>query len=273
MAAVRPGAPSSWTQPHTPFRLYGNTWYVGTQGLSAILVTSPQGHVLIDGTATENAAMIEANIRALGFRVEDVRLILDSHAHADHAGAIARLAKDSGAVVGASVAGAKAIEAGGDDPDDPQHGEAPRFPAAAGVRRIADGERVQVGPLALTAHYTPGHTPGSTSWTWQSCERGRCLAMVYADSLTPLSREGFRYGDDARRVAGFRQAIKAVAGLPCDILMTPHPDANGLLDRAAARDRGTQPDPLVDREACRRYAARNAAALDERLAKEHSPPR
>ncbi|MEY2115234.1 MULTISPECIES: MBL fold metallo-hydrolase [Rhodanobacter] len=112
---------------------------MGTRGLSAVLITSPQGHVLIDGTLEGNAAQIEANIRALGFRLRDVRLILNSHAHSDHAGAIARLARDSGATVAASAAGAKALRLGGGDPDDPQYGMAPRYPAVTPVKVVADG--------------------------------------------------------------------------------------------------------------------------------------
>lgn len=190
----------AWSQPQQPFRIYGNSWYVGTQGLSAVLITSPQGHVLIDGTLEGNAARIEANIRALGFRLRDVRLILNSHAHADHAGAIARLAHDSGATVAASMAGAKALRMGGDDPDDPQYGMAPRYPAVTPVEVVADGAAAQVGSIAVTAHYTPGHTPGSTSWTWRSCEEGRCLSLAYVDSLTALGREGFRYSDEPARL-------------------------------------------------------------------------
>lgn len=261
----------SWTQPQKPFRIYGNTWYVGTHGLSAILITSPQGHVLIDGTLERNAAQIEANIRSLGFRMQDVRVILNSHAHGDHAGGIAKLAKDSGALVRASVAGAKALEAGGNDPDDPQHGEGLGFPPVARVKVIADGETVRVGPLALVAHYTPGHTPGGTSWTWQSCEQGRCLDIAYPDSLTAISSDGFRFTDDAahpHRVEDFRQSFATVAALPCDVLVTPHPDASGFMEKVAVRNGGKQPDALIDKGACRAYAAAARAVFDKRMATE-----
>jgi metallo-beta-lactamase class B len=259
---------AAWSRPQQPFRVYGNSWYVGTQGLSAILITSPQGHVLIDGTLEGNAAQIEANIRALGFRLRDVKLILNSHAHADHAGAIAKLARDSGAKVAASAAGAKELGSGGNDPDDPQYGVAPHYPAVAPVEVVADGAAVRLGSIAITAHYTPGHTPGSTSWTWRSCEKERCLALAYVDSLTALGRDGFRYSDDPARVASFRRSFATVAGLPCDILITPHPEASGFMQKIAARDREHSSAALIDTGACRSYAAAAEPRFEERLAQE-----
>jgi len=266
--ATSVGATPEWSQPQKPFKLYGNTWYVGSKGLSAVLITSPQGHVLIDGTLPGNRSLIEANIRALGFRLQDIKLILNSHAHGDHAGAIAALAQDSGAVVRASVSGARALEAGGKDPEDPQFGSIDGYPSVPHVEPVRDGETVKLGSLAITAHYTPGHTPGGTSWTWRSCEQKHCLDMVYADSLSAISRDGFRFSDQPQRVAAFRRSIATVAGLPCDLLVTPHPDAIDLLERAARRDQGAPPDPLIDRNACHAYAEGAAQRLDERLHEE-----
>lgn len=264
---------ASWSQPQQPFRIYGNSWYVGTQGLSAILITSPQGHVLIDGTLPGNVAQIEANIRALGFRLRDVKLILNSHAHFDHAGAIAGLAHDSGATVAASAAGAKELRSGGNDPDDPQYGMATPYPVVASVEVVADGAAARVGSIAVTAHYTPGHTPGGTSWTWRSCEKERCLALAYVDSLTALSRDDFRYTDDPARVAGFRRSFATVAALPCDILITPHPEASGFMQKIAARDREHSPAALIDTGACRAYAAAAEPRFEARLAKERQDAR
>lgn len=262
-----------WTQPQKPFRVYGNTYYVGTHGLSAILIASPQGLVLIDGTLPQNAPQIEANIKALGFRLTDVKLILNTHAHADHAGAIAKLAQDTGATVQASVAGAKAMMLGGKDPEDPQYGEGPLFPPVAKVATVADGEVLRVGDVAITAHYTPGHTPGATTWTWTSCESGQCEAMVYADSLTPYAADSFHFTDDAthpHRVEDYMHGIDVIAGLPCGILMTPHPSQSDFLERIAKRDAGATPNPLIDSGACRAYAEAGRAKLDARLAKERA---
>jgi metallo-beta-lactamase class B len=260
----------AWSQPQKPFRIYGNTYYVGSQGLSAILITSPEGDILIDGTLPKNAPMIEANIRALGFKLKDIKLILNTHAHPDHAGAIAAIAHDSGAEVAASAKGAKALMSGGDDPDDPQHGESQPYPKVDKVRSVADNETVHIGPLAVQAHYTPGHTPGSTTWTWSSCENKRCLSMVFADSISLLSNDGYRYNDPAHpeRLNDFRKGLQTIAALPCDILMVPHPDAIDFLSRAAQRKPGRTDDPLIDTQACKDYAAQGRENLDKRIAKE-----
>ena len=269
-AALAHAHDAEWSQPQQPFRIYGNSWYVGTRGLSAILISSPQGHVLIDGTLEGNAAQIEANVRALGFRLRDIKLILNSHAHFDHAGAIAQLARDSGATVAASAAGARELRLGGRDPDDPQYGMATSYPAVSPVRVVADGAAVRVGQIAIIAYYMPGHTQGSTAWTWRSCEQGRCLALAYVDSLTALARDGFRYSDEPARVAAFRRSFATVAALPCDILITPHPDASDFMQRIAARDRGDASAALVDPGACRAYAAAARPRFEARLAQERS---
>lgn len=271
LAAILFAAPSSWSEAQAPYRIHGNTWNVGTRGLASILVTSDAGHVLIDAPLAQNVGLIEANVRALGFRVEDIRVILNTHAHFDHAGGIARLARDSGAEVRASVAGARALRSGGDDPDDPQHGSADPYAPVQVAATLADEEVVRVGELALTAHLTPGHTPGSTTWTWRSCEQARCFDMVYADSLTALSSKGYRYSDPAHpeRLAGFRRGLEVVAGLPCDILVTPHPEASGFDQRLARREAGDA-DALVDRGACRRYAEGARERLEAQVERERS---
>ncbi|RDS82396.1 subclass B3 metallo-beta-lactamase [Dyella psychrodurans] len=264
---------AAWNAPQKPFRIFGNTYYVGPHGLSSILVKTSQGLVLIDGDLPESTPLIEANIRELGFRISDVRWILNSHAHSDHAGGIAELQRASGAQVLASAAGAHAMELGGADPNDPQYGTAPTYPPVHHVRVVADGETLHLGDVDITAHYTPGHTPGSTSWTWRTCEGGTCLNIAYADSLTAISNPHYRFTDAAahpHRVEDFRRAIATVAALPCDILLTPHPGASDFWERMKRREAGTQPDPLVDQNACKAYAATAEKDLDARLDKERA---
>lgn len=270
-STVAQAAQPSWTQAQKPFRVFGNTYYVGTRGLSAILIQSSDGLVLIDGTLPQNAGLVEANIKALGFSLHDVKLILNTHAHSDHAGAIAAMAHDTGARVVASEIGAKELRLGGKYPDDPQFEEALAYPPVTNVDVVADNDAVRLGDVAITAHYTPGHTPGSTSWTWRSCEGKRCLDMVYADSITALTAGRYRYGDPAHpeRVSNYRHGLAVLAGLPCDILMVPHPDQIDFLERAAQRD-PARPDPLVDTGACRAYAAAGTRSLDAQLAKERA---
>ena len=135
---------------------------------------------------------------------------------------------------------------------------------------LADNGVVRLGDVEITAHYTPGHTPGSTTWTWQSCEGDRCLHMVYADSVTAIAAGNFRYSDPAHpeRVQSYRRGLAVLAALPCDILVTPHPDQIDFLERVAQRDAGAKPDPVVNTQACRNYAAAGNRSLDAQLAKE-----
>lgn len=261
---------ATWNEATAPFQVYGNTWFVGTRGLSVLLITSPEGHVLLDGGLPDSAPLILANIRALGFDPSDIRLILNSHIHYDHAGGIAALQRASGAGVAASRASAPVLERGRPGPDDPQYDIALAFPPVRNVQRFGEGETLTVGPIRLTAHLTAGHTPGGTSWVWESCEADRCLGLVYGDSQTPVSAENFRFTDSSTypsAVADFERGFAVLAKLRCDILVTPHPGASALWDRLAAGREG-----LIDPEGCRRYASRAREQLRRRLESEASRP-
>lgn len=264
-----PGAhadPDAWTAPQEPFKVHGNTWYVGTHGLSALLVTSPAGHILIDGATAAAAPQILQHIRQLGFKPEDIRYILTSHEHFDHAGGVAALQRASGAVVLGSAKSEPVLRSGLPDKGDPQYAglvDSPMTPVA-NTRVVRDGEVVKLGPLALTAHYTPGHTQGGVSWTWRETGEGRAVAMVYADSLTAVTAGGFRYSGDARYPgarADIEKSIATVAGLPCDVLVSAHPEASGLWERKARGD-------FIDRNGCKAYADKGRAWLQRTLAQE-----
>jgi metallo-beta-lactamase class B len=261
----------AWNAPQEPFRVFGNTYYVGTAGLSAVLVVSDDGLVLLDGALPQSAPLIDRNIRTLGFRTEDVRLIVSSHAHYDHAGGIAAIQRATGAIVAASAFSARPLEQGRPSPDDPQAGSGD-FPRVRNVRVVGDREVLRVGPIAITAHLTPGHTPGSTTWTWQSCEGATCLNIVYADSLNAVSLPGFRFTGDAThpsRVESFRQSIAKVAALPCDILLSVHPEFVQIPKKLALRAEQPTTNPFIDANACRRYAGTASKVLERRIADEH----
>jgi metallo-beta-lactamase class B len=268
---------ADWNAPQEPFRVFGNTYYVGVAGLSAVLVASDKGLILLDGGLPQSAPLIDANIRKLGFRTEDVRLIVNSHAHYDHCGGIAAIQRASGATVAASASGARAIERGEPPADDPQYGfgaEANRFPPVKRVKVVADGETLRVGKLAVTAHLTPGHTPGSTTWTWRSCEGSRCLDVVYADSLNAISAPGFRFTGDASHpniADTFRRSISTIGSLPCDVLLAVHPNFAGMEDKLKRRREQPGSEPFVDPTACRAYAADAGKRLDERITEERKP--
>lgn len=255
---------ATWNAPHEPFRLFGNSYHVGTAGLGAILITSPEGHVLIDGGLPDTAPLIIANITTLGFDIADVKLIVNSHPHYDHAGGIAALQHASDATVAASAPSALVLTSGKADESDPQFGLAYDIPSVRGVEALRDGMPVTVGSITLTPYVTGGHTPGGTTWAWQSCDGERCLDLVYADSQTPVSADGFLFSQNStypHAVADFRRAHELLETMQCDILVTPHPEASQLLERLAAGS-------LVDTTACKRYAANARRALERRLERE-----
>lgn len=259
---------AEWNRPQTPFRIFGNTYYVGTHGLSSVLITSDAGNVLIDGDLPQSAGQIAANIRYLGFRLEAVKIIVNSHVHFDHAGGISELQRLSGARVYASPWSAAVMTRGAVARDDPQYGVISPISPVKNVTELHDGETLQLGPISLTAHMTPGHTPGGTSWTWQSCESDVCYQMVYADSLTPISAPGFRFAEHVQIVDGFEKSFTFLETTPCDILLTPHPEASNLWKRIEGHRNGTKPDPLVDRTACQRLATKAREQLAARQQEE-----
>jgi len=253
---------AEWNKPQTPFRIFGNSYYVGTHGLSS---------VLIDGALPESAKQIANNIRSLGFRIEDVKIILNSHVHFDHAGGIAELQRLSGARVMASEWSAAVMKRGGVGRGDPQYGVLSPIAPIANVHELRDGETIRVGDTAITAHLTPGHTPGGTSWTWKSCEGKVCHDVVYADSLTPVSADGFRFTTSRKyphALGDFEKSFTFLEATPCDILITTHPEVSQLWDRLDARQRGTIPDSMIDSGACRELAEHGRERLQQRIAEE-----
>lgn len=253
---------SQWLAPLPPERIYGNSYLVGFGGLNVALIDTGKGLILIDGALPQAEPAILANVARLGFQPHDIRYILSTEPHFDHAGGLAALARDTGATVIASARGAQGLRAGRLAQDDPQRGYDSRFPAVARVRVIADHQTIRLGDTVVTAHATPGHTPGSTSWSWTSCAARDCRAIVFAASLNPVAADGYRFSAPASRpiLTGYARSYAVMAVLPCDLLVTAHPDQSG-------NPRGRyNPAP----GACRAYAARSRAALTTRLAQERS---
>lgn len=253
-----------WNMPQQPFRLYGNTWYVGTAGLSSILIETESGLILIDGGLPQTAAVIDANLRAAGFDPLKISAILVSHAHFDHGGGVAALQRLTGAAVYASTEGAKVLQSGKLQSDDPQFLYGPEnssFPAIENVIAIADREIVTIGDVDVTAVYTPGHTPGGITWTWESCALGTCYDVVYADSLTAVSAEGYRFSDGPA-ANQLIESAGAISELDCDILLSPHPFFFGLQDKLERREEG---NPFVNNVACMIYAETALDWLEQRL--------
>ena len=255
-----------WDKPAPPFQIMGNSFYVGTCGISAILVTSEEGHVLLDSGVPAAAPLVLANIRELGFDPKDVRYILMSHEHFDHVGAHAALAEATGAQVVASPRAKAVFESGKVAADDPQATSGHPDMTPVKVDKVMnDGEILRLGDREFTAHLTPGHSPGAMSWNWYSCslpfEPPVCRRIAYVDSLSAVSADDYRFSDHPQYVAAFRDSIDKVRFLPCDYIVTPHPSASGMLEGMKDGSYG-EPGP------CQRYADALTEKLDARLAKE-----
>lgn len=251
-----------WGDAAPPARIFGGTYYVGTCGITVLLVTSSDGHVLIDGAVAEAVPSILANIRALGFDPRDVKLIVGTHEHMDHMGGFARLKAATGARLMVREPARAVVETGQVDARDPQFGITAGMTPVA-VDAIYDhGEVLRVGDVALTAVATPGHTDGGTSWHWRSCEDTRCLGIAYLDSLSAVSADAYRFSDHPERVAPFAETFARVRAIPADLFMTAHPEFSDLFERLAGKA------PLIDRDAGRRLVHMMRKRLDDRLAKE-----
>jgi metallo-beta-lactamase class B len=220
-------------------------------------------------TSMNRRPQIADHIKALGFKLSDVKVILNSHPHYDHAGGIAQLQRMTGAAVKLNLWSAKLLATGEPGPDDQQFGILHPMAKITHAGIVHDGETVRLGPLALTAHFTPGHMPGGITWTWKSCEKDRCLDMVYVDSLSTAAAPGFRFSDHPALLKDFDKSFAIVDALPCDIVLTPHPDISKTLDRLARRDKG-ETDAFIDSNACRSVAESFRTSMQKRVAKETS---
>ena len=260
-----------WNEPQDPFRVYGNTWYVGTDGLSSFLIESDEGLVLVDGGLPQSAALIDANIRELGFDPLDIRAILVSHAHFDHAGGVAALQRLTRANVYTSLPGSETLTSGTLLPDDPQYvagSDEGSFPPVSAVVGVGDGDVVTVGSLDVRAVYTPGHTQGGVTWTWESCAMNTCYRIVYADSMTAVSADGFEYSTSGM-AAKLTESAGIIADLDCDILLSPHPFFFGMYDKLERLDEG---NPWVNAVGCLMYAETALGWLERRLEAERGLP-
>ena len=253
-----------WNQPQEPFRIHGNTWYVGTAGLTSILIETADGLVLVDGALPQSAVLIDANIRGLGFDPGDIKAILLSHAHFDHAGGVAAFQRVSGASVYTSPRGRDPLVAGSLDSDDPQYvasSDEGNFPRVRRVVAVNDGEVVTIGDVDIKAVFTPGHTPGGVTWTWQSCALNTCYDVVYADSLTSVSAPGFEYSTSGA-AGDIVSSAGIISDLDCDIFLSPHPFFFGMQDKLERIDAG---NPFINNLACIMYADSMIGWLEQRL--------
>jgi metallo-beta-lactamase class B len=262
--------------PDDPFRIAGNLYYVGATGVTAFLLTGPEGHVLIDGGYPETAPLIIGSIRALGFDIRDVKVLLNSHAHFDHAGGLRALKDASGAELWISEGDAELIEAGGagDRTFGPlRYLGLGRFPAARVDHRFSDGDTIRVGPIVLTAHVTAGHTQGCTSWSFPVRHDDRELLAVSICSLSllpfmklvePESYPGIR--------SDFERSFTTLRGLPADIFLGSHGSFFDMDRKVRERSSPNDPEPFIDRAGYLGYIDEAERRFRELLAKQQPRP-
>ena len=249
-----------WDKPALPFRVHGNTYYVGTCGIASILVVTEEGNVLIDSGTERGADVVIENISHLGVDPAAITTLLHSHEHFDHIGGMGFLEEHTGAQIWASPLAALVMINRNVLPEDPQFGMHDPMREITNVEIMSEGRRVDF-PGGLTSISTPGHSPGALSWFWESCEGSVCKTIVYADSLSPVSSDDYRFSDHPEYLAAYREGLANLAALECDILLTPHPSHSRMVERAAT---GTFEGGMT----CTEYANGKITDIEARLTRE-----
>lgn len=254
----------AWNRPVTPFRIVGNLYYVGAADVTSFLVVTRAGLVLIDGGFEQTAPQVLANVRRLGFDPRGIRYLLSSHAHLDHAGGLAALRAATGARVVAGAEDAPLLERGGRR--DFAFGDRLPFPPVRVDRRVRDGDVVQLGDVTLTAHHTPGHTRGCTTWSTPVTDgRSRHSALFLCSVSVPSEYalvDNHAYPEIARDYARTFAALRAVS---CDVFLGSHGVFFDLTEKRAALAAGARPNPFVDPGGCRAFLRDSEARFTARL--------
>jgi metallo-beta-lactamase class B len=255
--------PPEWSTPVKPFRIAGTVYYVGTKGLAAYLIVSNQGAILLDGTTAENASLIERNIEAVGVPLHAVKRLISDHAHRDHVGALAQIKRDTGAEFLASAADTPALEHGRVRGD--THYKPKPFAPIKVDRVVRDGETIQLGDVTLTAHLTPGHTPGCTSWSTTVQDQGRQLNVLFLCSITVAGN--ILVGNHAypQIASDYRATFRKLETMKADIVLPSHPDVADVIERGARREAG-ETDAFIDPQALPSLVAQFSAAFETALA-------
>ena len=261
-------------EPMAPFKIADNLYYVGASDATAFLVDGGDGNlILTDGTFAQSAAMVEANIKKLGFDPKNVKVLLNSHAHFDHAAGLAYLKAATGAKLYSNPLEIPALEDGGKSAIATEtYGPQGIYEPVHADERLKDGQKITVGKATLTIHFTPGHTVGCTSWSLKTQLAGKPVDVLMICSLTvhPVYRlvKNPSYpgiADD------FRRSVKLLRSLPCDIPLGSHGIFFDLKAKAAKMQAGAA-DAFVDPQGCRAYLDTSAKLIDEAIAKEQAAP-
>lgn len=254
-----------WNTPTEPFKMIGNVYYVGTDGLASYLITSPQGHILVDTVMPESTSQIKASIEKLGFKITDIKYLLNTHAHIDHTGGFAEIKQASGGQLVAGEADKPLLE-GGYYPG-AQQDEALKFPPVNVDRTVREGDKVTVGDVTLTARETPGHSPGCTSWEF-SVKDGDATrtALIFCSGTVALNR---LVGNPTYSgiVTDYKKTFARARDMKVDVLLAPHPEMYKMAEKRAKLAEGG-PNPFVNPGEFNAYAATLEKSFEDALAKQ-----
>ena len=264
---------AEWNKPMRPFHVIDNIYYVGTAGVSSFLIFTLQGFILTDGGLPESAKQIEANIKTLGFDIKDVKILLNSHAHFDHAGGLAKLKRDSGAKLIASAADKPILERGrisfGPSATDP-------FPPVKVDRAVKDGDTVDLGGVTLTAHVTPGHTPGCTNWTMPIVSGGQEHTVIFFCSITVAGNPLVNNKAYPAIADDYKASFARLKRIDADIFLAPHGEQFGLAKKAATLADNEKkkvvnaPNPFIDKTEFHRVVGQMEKDFNAELAKQQA---
>jgi metallo-beta-lactamase class B len=260
---------NDWMVAFPPHRVVGNVYYVGSAGLASYLITTPEGHILINSSVEASVPLIKASVEKLGFKFSDVKILLISHAHFDHCAGSARVKKLTGAKYMVMDADVPVVESGGKA--DFQYGNSPDllYPAMKVDRVLHDGDEVKLGGVALVAHKTPGHTKGCTTWTMKAGDAGgKRYDVVIVGS--PNVNDGYKLVNNAAYpeiAEDYERAFRVWKSLACDVFLGAHGSYYGMAEKFALMRDGAA-NPFIDPEGYRSYIAEREAAFREEWKKQ-----
>jgi metallo-beta-lactamase class B len=264
---------NAWNAPFEPFRIIGNIYYVGAVGISSFLITTPQGHIPIDTGFEMTVPRITNSLAKLGFRLQEIKFLLSSHAHLDHTGGHALMKSLTGARICISEADGALLASGGTTDFTPYSTNMTAYPPAVADRLLGEGDEVKLGGVSLTCHLTPGHTRGCTTWTMVVKENGRTYQVLFYGSTTVL--DGVRLVNNPKYPAiaeDYAATFKKLKALPCDVFLAPHAGFFNLAEKSRRLAQGEKPNPFIDAAGYRSMIEQSERAFQQRLEAEGHRP-
>lgn len=265
LAQVDDAERRAWNRPVKPFRVVGNIHYVGAEGVASYLITTPQGHILMDSGFAETVPRIQDSLNQLGFKLEDVKVLINSHAHFDHAGGLAQLKKLTGAKLMISEADAKLISDGGRGDFQWSNNASFHFEPAEVDRLLRDKDKVELGGVTMIARITPGHTKGCTTWTMKVREAGRDLDVVFVGSTTIPGYKLLNNSAYPNIVEDYAYTFDLLKTLPCDVFLAPHGSFFALDEKKSLMNKDSKTNPFIDPQSYRRFINATEKAYQKQL--------